>query len=277
MKKLLKLVKQIVKLVYTIIRYPVDAISSILMTPEFCRGMAFSKQWPTVESSTKSVKPTENPLWNYFSKNNEGPGIWKWTHYFDVYQRHFAKFKNSSVNIAEIGIYSGGSLPMWLNYFGEDCHVFGVDIEEACKAYESDRIKIIIGDQEDRNFWKKFRESTPDMHILIDDGGHTPEQQMVTLEETLPYMPLGSVYMCEDIHGIPNRFIAFATAFVHKLNALKFEGSESTTASNIQQAFHSIHFYPYLLVIEKHEYPPEKLISAKRGTEWQPFFNSVTE
>ena len=39
----------------------------------------------------------------------------------------------------------------------------------------------------------------------------------------------------------------------------------------MQRAVHSIHFYPYLLVIEKHTVGRQKLESVRRGTEWQPF------
>jgi hypothetical protein len=216
---------------------------------------------------------SSNPLWNYFSKNETGPGIWKWTHYFEAYHRHFSQYRGQAVNLLEIGIYSGGSLPMWLSYFGDKCRVIGVDIEDACKCYETERIQVFIGDQQDRAFWARFREAAPDIHILIDDGGHTPEQQMVTMEEMLPYMPAGSVYVCEDIHGLSNRFTAFATGLVHRLNTTSgsTDGVLGFTSTSIQQAIHSIHFYPYLCVIEKHKYPPKTLVAPKHGTEWQPF------
>ncbi|MEZ5939832.1 MAG: hypothetical protein R3C18_00480 [Planctomycetaceae bacterium] len=176
------------------------------------------------------------------------------------------------MNILEVGIYSGGSLDMWLEYFGEGCRVYGVDIEMACKSYETDRIRVFIGDQESRGFWAQFKAEAPDIHVLIDDGGHTPEQQMVTLEEMLPEMPVGSIYVCEDIHGISNHFAAFASGLVHSLNATqnRVDGGMGYASTRAQQAIHSIHFYPYLCVIEKHEQPPESLLAPKHGTEWQP-------
>src|SRR4051812_44526614 len=53
-----------------------------------------------------------NPLRAFFDARREGPGIWKWTHYFDIYHRHFARFVGREVHVLEIGIYSGGSLEM---------------------------------------------------------------------------------------------------------------------------------------------------------------------
>ncbi len=221
-----------------------------------------------------SPQPT-NPLWDYFSQHDKGPGIFKWNHYFEVYHRHFARFRGKPVNLLEIGVYSGGSLGMWQNYFGEDCHIFGIDLKIACKSYETDSIHIYIGDQEDRGFWADFREDTPDIHILIDDGGHSAEQQITTLEEMLPHMPNGSVYVCEDIHGNPHRFAAYVTGLVHRLNSQGIEKTEhlSSEASSLQRSIHSIHFYPFLCVIEKHEQPPPYFECPKHGSEWQPFLD----
>jgi len=32
---------------------------------------------------------SDNPVATYFEAHKEGPGIWKWRHYFDIYHRHF--------------------------------------------------------------------------------------------------------------------------------------------------------------------------------------------
>ena len=65
----------------------------------------------------------DNPLESYFDAHTTGPGIWKWRHYFDIYHRHFSKFVGKEVHILEIGIFSGGSLGMWKEYFGPQCRV----------------------------------------------------------------------------------------------------------------------------------------------------------
>jgi hypothetical protein len=102
-----------------------------------------------------------NPLWQYFQANREGPGIWKWVHYFDIYQRYLGKFVGTDAHVVEIGVYSGGSLPMWRHYLGPMVRITGIDIEPACKTYERDGTHIVIGDQEDRQFWKRFRDEAP--------------------------------------------------------------------------------------------------------------------
>ena len=43
------------------------------------------------------------------------------------------RFIGRAVNVVEIGVYSGGSLRMWRDYFGESAVIHGVDIEEECR------------------------------------------------------------------------------------------------------------------------------------------------
>lgn len=271
LKSRIVLLAQVSKgLVSLCVKHPIKFAKTICFLPEFFRGLNVVNRFPP-SSCEQNYEPTNSALYDYFVNNNEGPGIWKWVHYFEAYERHLGKFQGGSFNILEIGVYSGGSLRMWLAYFGQSCNIYGVDIEPACKIYQTERVRIFIGDQSDRAFWRYLRGSAPPMHVVIDDGGHTPEQQMVTLEEMLPYMPKGSVYICEDVHGISNAFVVFATGLVTNLNATSVDGAAGVLTSRFQAAVHSIHFYPFLVVIEKSESPPGRFIDHKYGTEWQPF------
>ena len=240
------------------------------------RGIVLTSAWQGGPGSGDEGCPlpsTENPLWQYFMAREDGPGIWKWTHYFEAYHRHLAKFVGQPLTMVEVGIYSGGSLGMWKSYFGKQARIHGVDIEPACKCYADDQVTIHIGDQEDRSFWGDFRRNVSGVQVLIDDGGHTPGQQMVTLEEMLPAMSPGSVYICEDIHGINNKFVSFAMALAAALNSQNTIPGQipMATTTAFQQSICSVHFYPYMLVIEKNTTAPSRLEAPKRGTEWQPF------
>src|SRR5438067_9951054 len=90
-----------------------------------------------------------NPLRQFFDARTEGRGIWKWLHYFDIYHRHLQKFVGTDAHIVEIGVYSGGSLDMWHDYFGPRARVTGVDIAPECRSYQDAQTKIAIGDQAD--------------------------------------------------------------------------------------------------------------------------------
>lgn len=245
--------------------------------PAMVRGRRFGNNWLAQETKagiTCDMAEGTNPLEAYFNAHTSGRGIWKWTHYLGIYHRHFQKFIGKEVHVLEVGVYSGGSLDMWKEYFGPKCHVYGIDIREECKALETGSVKIFIGDQADREFWRRFRQEVPKLDILIDDGGHLLEQQIVTLEETLPHLRPGGVYVCEDIHGDLNRFGAYVRGLAANLDVFAQrigpgQGKEllSDTAS-FQADIHSIHTYPYVVVIEKRCSPIQQFRGPCQGEEW---------
>src|SRR6516164_3893195 len=219
----------------------------------------------------------ENALWRYFKNHKTGRGIWKWNHYFEIYDRHFRRFQGQNAHVLEIGIYSGGSLEMWRNYFGPHSHIFGVDIATTCKAYEDENVRLFIGDQADRNFWQRFRSDVPLLDIVIDDGGHLMEQQIVTLEELLPHIRPGGVYLCEDIVCPFNEFSSYIFGMAQNLNArdgeehhLDDRERRMVFRTRALQGMASVHLYPFVTVIEKNRAMISELVAPKHGTEWEP-------
>lgn len=247
--------------------------------PAIARGLDFSKKWQArvgngeLGRAPNRPKPAANPLRDYFESHHTGRGIVKWEHYFDAYNRHLSKYIGRELGVVEIGVYSGGSLGMWQSYFGPQCKMYGVDKEQACKAYEGDGVRVFIGDQAQRSFWQQFKREVPLVDIVIDDGGHTPEQQIVTLEEMLPHLRPGGVYICEDVHGIHNEFAAYVNGLVGQLDAWAVQPGQvlASEPTEFQRVVSSIHWYPFLLVVEKTEAPVNLFRAPKRGTEWQPF------
>jgi Methyltransferase domain len=245
------------------------------------RGYARSLNFADRNSSASVSSSPDNAFRDFLeTRKGGGPGIWKWNHYFDIYDRHFSRFRDREVHVLEIGIYSGGSLEMWRDYFGRNCHIYGVDIEPACKAYERDGVRVFIGDQSDRGFWKRFRQEVGTLDIVVDDGGHLPEQQIVTVEELLPYLSPSGVYLCEDLHGRQNGFAAYIFGMSWNLNAIddveeNFENPERRLlckASAVQSAIKSIHLYPFVTVIEKNDVKTTEFVAPKIGTKWEPFY-----
>jgi 23S rRNA U2552 (ribose-2'-O)-methylase RlmE/FtsJ len=224
-----------------------------------------------------ATRRESNPLEQYFDSHHEGPGIWKSRHYFDIYHHHFAKFVGREINILEIGIYSGGSLGMWKQYFGPKCRVFGVDIAEDCKSYEDEQTTVLIGDQSDRKFWARVRSEVPPLDVVIDDGSHVAEHQIITLEEILPHVRLGGVFLCEDIAPAGNPMVDYVAGLTHNLfetNKTNPDGTISETStytSWFQSRIHSVHFYPYVIVIEKNGSPVDVFSLEKHGTQWKPW------
>lgn len=255
-------------------RQAVAKARSVIESAEAAReGYRYARGLPLTPGGEPVVEPEEaSPLEVYFDGVTHGPGIWKWRHYFPAYHRHLAKFIGREVHIAEIGIYSGGSLPMWRSYFGPGCQVYGIDIEPACRAYESDGVRIFIGDQADPAFWGAFVRDVPRIDVVIDDGGHEAYQQIASLKALLPHMAMGGVYICEDIHGPLQPFHSFVDGLTRPLSDVwAHTGAPSAAHRHIA----SVHRYPLLTVIEKPAAEMPDFESPRHGTRWQPFLDGV--
>ena len=251
---------------------PRQFLETLKSLPDWIDAKAFSRSFP-LSDSTKATPPSSNPLLDFFDSYTVGPGIWKWKHYFDVYHRHLHRFVGTDAVVAEIGVFSGGSMMMWRNYFGPQARIHGIDLDPATKSYEVDGVTIHVGDQESRGFWRTFRQSVPRLDVLIDDGGHSPQQQRVSIEEILPHLAPGGVYICEDIVGGINDFSAYVGGLVSSLNDCVANHSPTElrfTATSFQRGVCSIHCYPYMVVVERAKHTVDEFVSERHGTEWQP-------
>lgn len=201
-----------------------------------------------------------NDLEKYFRNNNDRL-IHKWIHYFDVYDRHFARFRDKEIVILEIGVSHGGSLQMWKSYFGPRAKIFGVDINPSCKALEEENIQIFIGSQSDKKFLKEVKAKIPPIDILIDDGGHTMEQQIVSFEALFDHVRDDGVYLCEDLHTSywpkfgggykrEGTFIEYSKNFIDQLNAYHSK-QHGLRVNKFTKHVDSIHYYDSILVVEK--------------------------
>lgn len=201
-----------------------------------------------------------NDLQKYFETNQKNL-IHKWNHFFEIYDRHFSRFRNKEITILEVGVYQGGSLQMWKDYFGKKAKIFGLDVNPKCKELEEDQIEIMIGSQEDRNFLKSLKQKIQKIDILLDDGGHTMNQQIITFKELYPHIKDNGVYLCEDLHTSyweeygggykkPGTFIEYSKNFIDQINAWHSR-EELLKVNDFTKTAKSLHFYDSILVIEK--------------------------
>ena len=217
-------------------------------------------------------------LEKYFHAN-AGRLIHKWQHYFDIYDRHFSKFRGKEVVVLEIGVFQGGSLQMWKNYFGDKARIIGIDVNPECKKFEEENIEIYIGSQSDRSFWRELKSKIPDVDILIDDGGHTMNQQIVTFEEMYGKVKSNGVFLCEDLHtsywlnfggGYKryNTFIEYSKNMIDKINAFHSK-SPFLKVDKFTKSTDSLHYYDSILVIEKREREtPKDIMNGKMTNDY---------
>lgn len=213
-----------------------------------------------------------NDLEKYF-RENTGRLIDKWHHYFDIYERHFNRFRNKEIVILEIGLFQGGSLNMWRNYFGDRARIYGIDINPECKKFEDVATKVFIGSQSDRTFLKKVFAEMPEIDIFIDDGGHTMKQQIVSFEEGFSHIGANGVYLCEDLHTSywpdygggykrPGSFIEYSKNWIDALNAFHAK-TNRLQVSEFTRSVKSVHYYDSVVVVEKGAVTPP--MSSRTG------------
>ena len=138
-------------------------------------------------------------LKEFFLSRDQGD-LYKWYNYFDVYERHLAPFRGKDVVLLEIGVSMGGSLKMWRSYFGDNARIAGIDINDYANRFAADGFDIFIGDQADAAFLQSVIAQIGAPDIIIDDGGHTANQQIVSFQTLYPLMKEEAVYLVEDTH-----------------------------------------------------------------------------
>jgi hypothetical protein len=93
----------------------------------------------------------------------------------------------------------GASLFMWQEYFPE-AQIFGLDIRPESMVNEG-RIRSFVCDQSDEASLKSvIPQLGGGFDIILDDGSHLPEDQILTAELFVPLLRPGGVYIIEDVH-----------------------------------------------------------------------------
>lgn len=202
-----------------------------------------------------------NPLEDYF-RRNESRLIHKWLHYFEIYHRHFERFRNRPVVVLEFGVDQGGSLEMWREYFGPSAKIYGVDIDPRCRQFEDHNIQIMIGDQADKEFLRQVVATIgAPIDVVIEDGGHRMRQQKMTFRHIYPHMSDDGCFLTEDTHtsywrrfggGFRRKgtFMEFAKARIDQLNAWHSRSPEFQV-NDFTRSTRSIHFYDSVVVFER--------------------------
>lgn len=120
--------------------------------------------------------------------------------YFDVYDLLFNAFRGKKITFLEVGVLNGGSLFMWREYFGSNARIIGVDLNPSAKRWEDFGFEIFIGDQSDPDFWTTLINQVGTVDIVLDDGGHTYLQQIITVKSLIDHINEDGLIVVEDTH-----------------------------------------------------------------------------
>lgn len=214
-----------------------------------------------------------NPLYHILQKRKFNLDTDKQLQYLDVYHRYMNKFREEESVICEIGVFHGDSLKIWKEYFGSKCKIIGIDIAGDCLRFKEENVEIEIGSQSSPYFWNYIKEKYPKIDVLIDDGGHTMNQQILTWLEMFPHLSDGGIYICEDIctsymYGYQDdccrekNFVEFAQEIVNAKEAAYWK-PVATYNERVARDVEAVHFYHGMVVFEKRKQGYPILFNSK--------------
>ena len=156
-----------------------------------------------------------------------------------LYEDLFKDIRLSAKNVLEIGIFGGGSLLLWQEYF-KNANIYGVDNSYFLKELiGQERITQIIGDAYTDQVVGILADNMFD--VVLDDGPHTLESFKLFIQKYWSKVKPGGYLIIEDIFDIgvtPELIGLFPAEYQDKVSVYDFR-----TVTNL--------FDEVLLVIKK--------------------------
>jgi hypothetical protein len=121
-------------------------------------------------------------------------------HYLDVYDPFLSPWTDKDVKLLEIGIFKGGSLQLWRDYFPKGT-IVGIDLELPPDFTPGERIQLFKGSQADTQFLSQVATSmAPEgFDIIIEDASHIGELSKTTFWHLFQHhLKPGGLYAIED-------------------------------------------------------------------------------
>lgn len=188
--------------------------------------------------------------------------VTKWLHYYDIYEAELAAFRDRPITFLEIGIFKGGSLPMWKAFFAEGSTLVFADIDPACAALTEPGTQIEIGNQADPAFLSGLVQKYGPFDIIIDDGSHINSHQIASLKGLWPGLRDGGLYVVEDCHtsywpgfggGYRNEasFIEFTKRMIDSMNSWYTDQDDLFPFNPVARELYSLRFFDSIVMIEK--------------------------
>ena len=195
-----------------------------------------------------------------------------------LYSRLFERYRNVEPIVLELGIFRGGSLRLWNEYFPRGL-ICGIDLVLPVLDTEP-RIRMYGGAQDDSSLLARVREeSAPSgFDIVIDDGAHIGLISMRSVSTYLrDHLKPGGIYIIEDwgtgywpdwpdgqVYASPrigsNRIKSHDYGMVGLAKELIDHVGRADIAKssdeNSMLPIEKIEFYPGIIVLFKNDSPP---------------------
>ena len=124
--------------------------------------------------------------------------------YLDTYETLFARLRDTASNVLEIGIWDGGSISLWSEYFlRATIHAFDITFLRPAAGFlmSNPRINLTLGvDAYSDSFIAKLASARYD--VIIDDGPHTLESMKVVVSKYSQLLTENGLLIVEDVPNI---------------------------------------------------------------------------
>lgn len=203
--------------------------------------------------------------------------LFKMEHYLEIYDDLLAGLQGRDLSFLEIGVYKGGSIPMWQGFLGPAARLVFLDIDPACRALALPGTVVEIGDQADPAFLERIGQAHGPFDLIIDDGGHKMHQQITSFRHLWPRLNDGGLYIVEDTHTSywpgfgggfrePKSFIEFAKDLIDRMHSWYTEDDAAFPLHPLARQIGGIRFHDSMVVFEKRLKEPPVAITATNGT-----------
>ena len=120
--------------------------------------------------------------------------------YFKWYDPILTPWIDKEIKLLEIGVYKGGSLQLWSDYFPLGT-IVGIDLKLPTDFAPGERIHVFEGSQADEQFLSKVANHTAPggFDIIIDDASHIGELTKIAFWHLFDnHLKPGGLYVIED-------------------------------------------------------------------------------
>jgi hypothetical protein len=172
----------------------------------------------------------------YMLDKTPNPKFTKWTThaYQTAYQRWLGPLRDRRVRLLEIGLgctmpVTGESIYLWREFL--PCvHLVMMEYDRPCAEEYAHLVEaMFVGDQSSADDLKRLEQQHGAFDAVIDDGGHSVKEQVVSLQTLFPLLPPGGLYFLEDLLTEPQekhfdlgpkkttvRFLAEVASYLHQ-------------------------------------------------------------
>lgn len=202
--------------------------------------------------------------------------LFKMAHYLELYDELLVSWQGRDVSFLEIGVYKGGSLPMWQGFLGPKSRLVFCDIDPACRDLALPGTVVEIGDQADAGFLERLGLQHGPFDLIVDDGGHKMHQQITSFRHLWPRLADRGLYIVEDVHtsywpgfggGLrePASFIEFAKDLIDRMHSWYTEDDAGFPLHPMASEIGGLRFHDSLVVIEKRLKDAPSALTAQNG------------